>query len=228
MTKIISLYNNKGGVSKTTTLFNLSVYFTTQRKRVLIVDCDPQCNITELFFASNELAQDPNKDLPGTSIYQAFLPRFVGKAASIEQSEIELIEHDIYKGLFIFRGDIEFTRAETYFGTSWNQAVTENVHEKNTYVVFNKLLNNIGDCMSYDYILCDVGPSTGAITRTVVLSCDEIVVPLVPDRFCYQAVRLLGKVINEWITRHKQISETLSPFGIEPFDGNPKFAGAIV
>lgn len=228
MTKIVTLYNNKGGVSKTTTLFNLAAFLSIDKKKVLLVDCDPQCNITELFFASSEEMSDPNVDLPGTSIYEALLPRFKGQQGSICPDSVELCEHPLYSNLFLFRGDLEFTRAETYFGTAWNQAVTENIHEKNTYVVFEKLMRSLGEKNAFDYILCDVGPSTGAITRTVILACDELIVPLVPDRFCYQAVRLLGSVINEWSKRHKQICETLIPFGIEPFAGNPKLAGTVV
>jgi len=228
MVKIVTLYNNKGGVSKTTTLFNLAVYLSQENKKVLIVDCDPQCNVTELFFASSEILSDPNVELPGTSIYEALLPRFKGQQGSIDPDSVVLCEHPLYRHLFLFRGDLEFTRAETYFGTAWNQAVTENIHEKNTYVVFEKLMRSLGEKGEFDYILCDVGPSTGAITRTVLLACDELIVPLVPDRFCYQAVRLLGCVINEWSKRHKQICETLTPFGIEPFEGNPKLAGTVV
>lgn len=228
MSKVLALYNNKGGVSKTTTLFNIGVYLSKKNKRVLIVDCDPQCNMTELFFASNEDAQNPDNDLPGTSIYKALLPRFIGETATIDQSRIDISNHSLYDNLYLFRGDIEFSRAETYFGTSWNQAITENIHEKNTYVVFNRLLKALGQARGYDYILCDVGPSTGAITRTVILSCDEIIVPLIPDRFCYQSVKLLGTIINEWIKRHRVISESLEPFGIETFEGNPYFSGAIL
>lgn len=228
MSKIIALYNNKGGVSKTTTSFNLAVYLSQQGKRVLIVDCDPQCNITELFFASRAELDDPNVSLPGTSIYNALLPRFKGQQASIDQSDIEISEHNLYNSLFLFRGDLEFSRAETYFGTAWSQAVTENIHEKNTYVVLHNLLRSLGSAKGFDYILCDVGPSTGAITKTVIVSCDEIIIPLVPDRFCYQAVKLLGSVISEWIDKHQIISKSLIPFELQPFDGKPKLAGTVL
>ncbi len=228
MTKVITLYNNKGGVSKTTTLFNLAVYLAQDNKKVLLVDCDPQCNATELFFAANEEIENPDNELPGTSIYDALKPRFTGEKAIINVDDITLCRHNLYNNLLLLKGDLEFTRAETYFGTAWDQAVTENIHEKNTYVVFNRLLKNLGEQRKFDYILCDVGPSTGAITRSVILACDEIIVPLVPDRFCYQAVRLLGSVINEWKKKHLLICDTLTPFSIDTFPGNPKFSGAII
>jgi chromosome partitioning protein len=228
VSKIISLYNNKGGVSKTTTLFNLGVYFSQEDKKILLVDCDPQCNMTELFFASNDDLSDPEVDLPGTSVYEALECRFKGEQASIPPESITLCEHPLYENLSLFKGDLEFTRAESYFATAWSQAITENIHEKHTYIVFEKMLRALGEYSQFDYILCDVGPSTGAITRTVILSCDELVVPLVPDRFCYQAVRLLGNIISEWSRKHKMICNELTPFGIEPFEGDPKLAGTVV
>ena len=228
MSKIVALYNNKGGVSKTTTNFNLAVYLASIGKKVLIVDCDPQCNMTELFLAAREDLDDPDSSLPGTSIYEALLPRFQGQQGSINEAEIKLVEHNLYQSLFLFRGDLEFSRAETYFGTAWNQAVTENIHEKNTYIVINKLFRSLISARGFDYILCDIGPSTGAITKTVIVSCDEIIIPLVPDRFCYQAIKLLGNVIGEWIERHQIISKELIPFGIEPFEGKPKLAGTVL
>lgn len=228
MCKIFTMYNNKGGVSKTTTLFNLGVYLAQNRFRVLFVDCDPQCNLTELFFASSPELQEPEKELPGTSIYKALLPRFKGETGRVDPSSVILNESTIYDKLFLFRGDIEFSLAEIYLGTAWNQAVTENIHEKNTYVAFYRLLQDLVKEKGFDYILCDIGPSTGAISRTVVLSCDGIFVPLFPDRFCFQAVRLLGKIIHEWMSRHKEISKNLEPFGIETFPGSPLFYGAVI
>lgn len=228
MHKVFTMYNNKGGVSKTTTLFNLGMYLAKQNKRVLFIDCDPQCNLTELFFASFPELQDPDVQLPGTSIYEALLPRFKGETPKIDTTKIQLTESKLYKNLLLFKGDVAFSAAETYFGTAWSQAVTENIHEKNTYVAFHRLLEDLANNKGFDYILCDIGPSTGAISRTVVLACDGIFVPLFPDRFCYQSVRLLGSVVNEWKKKHQQISDTLKPFGIEPFAGAPKFHGAII
>lgn len=49
MAKQISLFNHKGGVSKTTTAFNLGWMLAKKGKRVLLVDCDPQCNLTGMF-----------------------------------------------------------------------------------------------------------------------------------------------------------------------------------
>ena len=55
MVKQIALFNHKGGVSKTTTTFNLGWMLASKGKRVIIADCDPQCNLTEWSLDSRNL-----------------------------------------------------------------------------------------------------------------------------------------------------------------------------
>lgn len=222
------MYNNKGGVSKTTTLFSLGAFLSRNGKKVLFADCDPQCNLTELFIASDETYEDPEKSLPGTSIFDALLPRFQGETRVVNQANIDLVESKRYKETHLLKGDTRFAFAETFLGTAWNQALTDNVNEKSTYVSIHNLLRSLGEKRGFDYVLCDVGPSIGAITTMVVLACDGIFVPLVPDRFCNQGVRVLGDIIHEWMTRHKQTSATFEKFGIDGFPGNPVFLGGII
>jgi len=228
MSKIITLYNNKGGVSKTTTLFNLAVFLAKEKgKKVLIADCDPQCNVTELFFASS-IYDDPDRELPGTSIYDAMKPRFQGEVARIDVDSIDLVKSKIYQNLYLLRGDLEFANAERYFANAINQAITENVHEKNTYLALSRLLSGLGKEHEFDYILCDVGPSAGAITQMVVLSCEAFLLPLIPDRFSNQAVRVLGRIVSDWVKRHRDIAKTFEPFKMDVFAGTPEFIGAII
>ncbi|MBV9735317.1 MAG: ParA family protein, partial [Acidisphaera sp.] len=55
MSKLISLFNHKGGVSKTTTAFNLGWMLARKQKRILLVDCDPQCNLTGMVLGLEDL-----------------------------------------------------------------------------------------------------------------------------------------------------------------------------
>ncbi|CAM4089440.1 ParA family protein [Paracidovorax anthurii] len=229
MTKIISLYNNKGGVAKTTTIFNLAVYLAKiESKKVLLVDCDPQCNCTELFFCSTESYDDPDAPLPGTTIYEALKPRFDGDAARIDASKIHLPASPIYENLFLFRGDINFSRAEQNFSVAIAQAITEAVHEKNTYAVLTRMFRDLASLHGFDYILCDVGPSAGSITRMVILSCDGVFIPTAPDRFSFQAVQGMGAIISDWLSRHEAVVASLAPFGLEAYFPTTKFYGAIL
>lgn len=229
MVTIASLYNNKGGVAKTTTIFNLAVFLAKEKaKRVLLVDCDPQCNCTELFFSSSEIYDDPDGQLPGTTIYESLKPRFDGDAARIDAKKIELAASPTYENLFILRGDINFSRAEQHFSVAIAQAVTESVHEKNTYAVLTRLFRDLASVHNFDYILCDVGPSAGSITRLVILACDAVFIPTTPDRFSFQAVQGMGPIISDWLTRHQAVTASFEPFGLEAYFPTTKFFGAIL
>lgn len=230
MYKAICLYNNKGGVSKTTTAFNVAAYLASKKsKKTLIIDADPQCNITELFFASDEKYQDdPTISLPGDSVLDAFRSRLEGSASKIDASELEFSQSPIYENLYLLRGDIDFSAmAEPYFSSSINQAITSNVNEKNTYVSFRRLIRDLLTIRGFDHIIIDLGPSSGAISRLAFLSCDAFFVPIIPDRFCYLAVHTLPKIIQSWIEHDQLILKTLPPFGIEADFATPKFLGAI-
>ena len=227
MAKIASLYNNKGGVAKTTTIFNLAA-FLARDKKVLLVDCDPQCNCTELFFCSSDNYDDPDATLPGTSIYDALKPRFDGDASRIDVRKIALAQSSVYENLYLLRGDINFSRAEQNFSVAIAQAVTEDVHEKNTYAVLTRLLRDIAALHEFDYVLCDVGPSAGSITRMVILSCDAVFIPTTPDRFSYQAVLGMGSILSDWLTRHETVVSSFEPFGLEAYFPKTKFYGAIL
>lgn len=229
MTTTLTLYNNKGGVSKTTTLFNIGAFLSKNGSRVLFIDADSQCNLTELFFANNEsYFDDPNSKLPGCSILEVFRPRLDGAAARIDVESLTIAESDLYKNLYIIRGDIEFSaQAEPYFGNAINQAITTNVNEKNTYVSFRRLVNDLGKSMNLDYILIDLGPSTGAITRLAFLASDKFIVPVTPDRFCFLGINTLPKLIEEWIKHDQIILSTLAPYGIESDYKTPEFCGII-
>ena len=228
-TTTLTFYNNKGGVSKTTTLFNLGVYLSKAGNKVLFIDADSQCNLTELFFANDtEYFDDPSKKLPGNSILEVFRPRLDGAAARIDVKSICAAESNIYKNLHLIRGDIEFSaQAEPYFGTSINQAITTNINEKNTYISFRRLVKDLGSQLKLDYILIDLGPSTGAITRLAFLASDKFIIPVTPDRFCYLGISTLPKLIEDWIRHDKVILSTLEPYGIESNYSTPEFCGLI-
>ena len=77
MCKTIALFNHKGGVSKTTTTFNLGWMLAEKGYRVVMVDADPQCNLTGLVadYQSGDLSSF-YQDHPEQNMYDALAPAF--------------------------------------------------------------------------------------------------------------------------------------------------------
>ena len=81
MHKSIALFNHKGGVSKTTTTFNLGWMLAEKGKRVVLVDTDPQCNLTGLILG--EKLDDFYTDNPTRNIHAALAPAFLSQPREI-------------------------------------------------------------------------------------------------------------------------------------------------
>lgn len=89
MAKIINLFNHKGGVSKTTTVFNLSWMLASLGKRVVMADFDPQCNLTGMvlgYQGVDDLETAYRSD-PPNNIKDALAPAFESKPKRIEAAE---------------------------------------------------------------------------------------------------------------------------------------------
>ncbi len=233
MTKIITLYNHKGGVSKTTTTFNLAHYLSQSEKKVLAVDADPQANLTELMLAptiseldEKERESGEKYELDGTSLLELLRPRIDGDVSEIEIEKV--ITVNVSPNLELLRGDVNLSSIEDSLAEAHIQRFSNKTHEKRTYVAIGDILNRYGQANEVDYILIDVGPSSGALTRASFLACDGYFVPTAPDRFNVQAIGTLSTIINKWIKEHRQVFDEFTELGLPIREGMPKFLGVIL
>lgn len=229
---IVTLYNHKGGVSKTTTTFNLAHFLVSSGYRVLIVDADSQCNMTELCLAKLIAELDIEaketgiiKDLPGTSLLDVMKPRIDGDVPFIEVEKIVPIP--LREGLDLIRGSVDLTSIEDDITEAHVQRFSTRVNLMRTYVAPGHFLIRIGELKKYDYIFIDLGPSAGALTRAFFLSCDAFFVPVAPDRFNVQAIKTLSAIVERWINEHNQIYKDYRDYSLPVRHGKPIFLGAI-
>lgn len=230
--KIITLYNHKGGVSKTTTTFNLARYLRKMGKKVLVVDADPQCNMTELLMCNiiaqlDEEAVTTGKvtELPGTSLLEVLQPRFDGDIPMVDIDKIESVQLDT--NLLLLRGDVSLNRLEDSMAEAHSQRFGNKIHEKRNYVALGDTLVRLGKKLDVDYVLIDVGPSSGALTRSCFLSCDAFFIPMNADRFNVQAIHTLSEILHRWIEEHAAIYADFQKLGLPVREGKPMFLGAI-
>lgn len=233
MAKILTLYNHKGGVSKTTTTFNLAHALADAGKRVLVIDADPQCNITELLLsplidALDEASTDQDVDvpLPGTSLLDVLKPRIEGETSEVDLNAVDEIE--ISENISLIRGDVSLSSIEDAISEAHIQRFSNKIHERRTYVAFYDFVSRFAEANDFEFVLIDVGPSSGAITRTAFLSCDLFIVPTVPDRFNVQAIGTLATILDRWMSEHQQVYEDFRALKLNVPLGKPKFAGAIM
>lgn len=233
MTKIITLYNHKGGVSKTTTTFNLAHFLAQSGKKVLVVDADPQANLTELMLApiiaeldEQEQRTGDKYELEGTSLLELLKPRIEGAVSEIDVAKVKSI--NVSDNLELLRGDVNLSSIEDVLAEAHIQRFSQKTHEKRTYVAIGDILTRYADSKGIDYVLIDVGPSSGALTRACFLACDGYFVPTAPDRFNVQAIGTLSTIINKWIKEHRQVLEEFRDIGLPIKDGMPKFLGVVL
>ncbi len=235
MTKIITLYNHKGGVSKTTTTYHLAYALAEHLgKKVLVVDGDPQCNLTELCLSKqidqldNLEAEGKLTQLPGTSIKEALWPRLDGERANVDVDAIELVQFDESVPIFLFRGDIALSEAEDRLSYAYSQRMTSDMHQKRNYIAVHDMLRRLGDLNKFDIILIDVGPSAAALTRSFFLACDQFLVPVAPDRFNYQAIGSLTEILKKWIVEHSQVVDDFKKLHLNVPEKPPIFMGIVM
>jgi chromosome partitioning protein len=236
MATILTLYNHKGGVSKTTTSFNLAHALVEHcGARVLLVDADPQCNLTELALAPYlaELEEQVETtgdvgDLPGTSILDALQPRFSGERPAVDVDAIDLVEVTDGGDLYLFRGDVDFNEAEDRLSQAHSQRVTDDMHQRRTYVAVHDTLRRLAEARGFDFVIVDVGPSAGALTRSFFLACDRFLVPAAPDRFNYQAIGSLARILGKWLTEHRLIVADFRDMGLNVSAGQPVLHGLVM
>jgi cellulose biosynthesis protein BcsQ len=116
LAKIINLFNHKGGVSKTTTVFNLSWMLGLMGKRVLIADFDPQCNLTGMVLGYKGVddLEDSYQSDPPNNLKDALSPAFESKPKQIVGAEC--VEVPGNSNIFLLPGHIGMAEYETTLG----------------------------------------------------------------------------------------------------------------
>jgi hypothetical protein len=109
-----------------------------------------------------------------------------------------------------------------------SQRVTDELHQRRTYVAVHDMLRRLAEANDFDFVIVDVGPSAGALTRSFFLSCDRFLIPTVPDRFNYQAVGSLSRILSKWITEHSAVVENFRAMDLNISAGAPVLHGVVM
>jgi cellulose biosynthesis protein BcsQ len=229
MAKRIALFNHKGGVSKTTTAFNLAWKLAEHGHRVVVADTDPQCNLTGLvlgFKGPSEL-EDFYSANPERNLHAGLAPAFESRPVPI--AAIDCVEVPNRPGMFLLPGHIRLSEYETTLGIA--QELSGSIQAlQNLPGSIAYLLDRTAEHHNADYVVIDMSPGLGAINQNLLATSDYFIVPAAPDFFSVMAIDSLARVVPRW---HQWASQA-SSLGVlrdaaYPFPKpDSKFLGTVV
>ncbi|WP_055669980.1 ParA family protein [Desnuesiella massiliensis] len=165
--KIICIFNQKGGVGKTTTNINLCAYLALEGYKVLALDIDPQGNTTSGLGIDKKSLQN--------SIYDVL-------TSDVPLEEV-IIESELVKGLYIAPSTMELAGAEV-----------ELIERKNRENILKKKLADIRD--KFDFVFIDCPPSLGFLTINALTASNSVLIPIQCEFYALEGVGQLVNTVQ--------------------------------
>lgn len=166
-TRVISITNQKGGVSKTTTTHNVGSGLARLNRKVLLIDLDPQADLTEGCNLDPDDLGNKNR-----TIYDVL-------HGDVSLSDIIV---ELEAGLFLAPSCTDLTGAETEFIGRLDQ--------------FVRLKHSIATIAGYDYVLIDCPPSLGQLTLNALTAAKEVFIPITSEFRSFRALHNFYKTIK--------------------------------
>ena len=223
--KRIAVFNHKGGVGKTTLTVNIAAALARLGKRVLLIDSDPQCNLTSYLVDPDVVDDmlDSSESSEGRTIWSAVRPVAEGTA---DVRIVDPIETSIPR-LFLIPGDIALSKYEQDLHTAWGECFQRRVRGFRGVSALSFLANSVSSSYKIDFVFYDSGPNIGPLNRSILLDCDFFIVPASCDGFSVQAFKTLGRTLYSWIRDWSTVL-TLAPDDVYLLPGRPTFLGHII
>ncbi|GAA0702526.1 AAA family ATPase [Paraclostridium ghonii] len=166
MSKVVAVFNQKGGVGKTTTNVNLSASVAKMGKKVLVLDLDPQGNSTSGYGIEKKEVEN--------TIYEVLINN--------DNIEDAIIKTE-FENIDIVASATELAGAEIEFTTV-----------KEREYILKKALDKVRD--NYDYIFIDCPPSLGMLTINCLTAVDSVLIPIQCEYYALEGVSQLMETIS--------------------------------
>lgn len=232
MAKTISVFNNKGGVGKTTIIWNLAVSLADQGKSVLLIDFDAQCNLSIACLGSTEFSEllRSSDEFPFGQTVKAFaLPYIqqntIGNVHSFNAKRapdngiLHIVPGDFWLNTF---SDILNVGTDVISGSGLYRFILPALIAAEA-----EKTNDV----AYDYVLIDLPPSFNTLVRSALYCSDYFLVPCTPDLFSAYCVGLIGEMLPSFVQDWEQGKRrylTGNPRDqVVTTKGMPKFGGWI-
>lgn len=225
MAKKIVFFNHKGGVSKTTSVFNVGWKLAELGHKVLLVDGDPQCNLTSIFLRDQFYDYYENEETSKQNLMDGVRPVFDGIPAPINYIKTPI--HHLNNNLSIIPGHMNLSEYDPQLTFAIN-APTTLTSMQNMPGAFNELISKTVDKYDIEYVLIDLNPGLSTTNQILFISSDAFIIPTNPDLFCEMAIKSLSRILPQWVNwKNQHIQEFESAIYPIP-NGTPLFIGELI
>lgn len=196
-TPVLTFFNNKGGVGKTSLVYHMAWMFSEMGKRIVAIDLDPQANLTSAFLPEEQLEALWDEDIAmegARTVYQCVRP--LTEVGDIRDPDAKQIN----SRLCLVPGDLGLAGFEDFLSKEWPDSLGSGPKYRPFRILtaFWQVSQLAAKKHNADLILADVGPNLGAINRSALIGSNHVVIPLAADLFSLQGLRNLGPTLRSW------------------------------
>jgi cellulose biosynthesis protein BcsQ len=223
--KTIALFNHKGGVGKTTIAINVADALVDLGFRILLIDADPQCNLTSFFLPEDQLDKllGESGEKAGETLWSAVKPVVDGKGPIKEITPFQ-----IKNNLLLCAGDVLLADYAEELPAAWTGSFARKTRDYDVMCALSRAARNIGKKHNADIVIYDVGPNVGALNRTILLDSDFFATPVAADLFSLRALATVGRSLGRWIRDWETVRQLATPADREQLlHGQPVYLGYI-
>ena len=204
---ILTFFNNKGGVGKTSLVYHTACMMEEMGLRVLACDLDPQSNLTASFLNEEELESLwSSQSSEPTTIFRCVSPLVdVGDA-------VPPILRKMSENMSLLPGDLDLSGFERHLSSARSDVLDEEKAKRAMRILsaFWRVAQWGAEKMSANVILMDVGPNLGAINHSALIASNFFIAPLGADVYSLQGLRNLGPAVRKWRKEWKELRNKCS------------------
>lgn len=202
-TKVVSFINYKGGVAKTTSTYHIGCWLAyRKRKRVLLIDIDPQTNLTFLCAPIHKWRQRRRKVGTVATLYQRYLERKpLDVKRHIWHRPILLPSGERHERLDLIPCDLELIGEDLGMGNITGNFKSMELLKKSANAFIRdrtflaKVIAEVSD--DYDYVLIDCPPNLYLMTHNALVASDHYIVTAIPDHLSTIGLNILKNKVDK-------------------------------